>query len=166
MLEDNIFELYKRPSKKTFGLNTIFKIGNANSGNRGHSGRPGQVGGSGSGGGSETSSLFAKSDQEIRDIEAGQGTISNDVFNRTLEAKDFGIGGKYQGLTQEYLGVSKEGLESKLKDDPNLIVDVVDGNNDSQESMGHASPLLSRVNKFDSQNALYDKLKDNKNGIR
>lgn len=134
--------------KKDIGLNTIFKIGNARSGNYGHSGRPGQVGGSGSGGGSETNSLFAKTDQEIRDIEGKQETITNDVFQRQLDVKDFEVGGKYQKLLKEQYGTTDADL-------------LISQENEFTNKGGHSS-LVAMVNKFDSQNALYDKLKDNK----
>jgi len=158
-------EFSEEVQEKFIGLDLIFKVGTARSGNRGHSGRPGQVGGSGSGGGSETNSLFAKTDQEIRDIETKQGTLNKDVFQRQLDVKDFMPGGKYEKITRDHLaidGLPSSRLNELLQEDPDIVKDMVEGNNTASAKGENGSGLLSKVNKFDSQNALYDKLKDNK----
>jgi hypothetical protein len=141
--------------QKSLGLSTIFK-GGPDSGNYGHAGRPGQVGGSGSGGQGATHSLFDKSDQEIRDIESKQETTNKDVFQRQLDVKDFGPGGKYAQAGRDHYG-----FDSTDSLTPDLINDMVEGSN-NKVGKGNSSDLLNRVNKLESQNALYEKLKDDK----
>jgi len=144
-------EFNEEPVTKSLGLSTIIKIGTARSGNYGHSGRPGKVGGSGPGGG-ETSGLFGRSDQEINDIETGQITILEDVFQRQLDAKDFLKGGIYSDL---------DGIKYYFANMSDAEVEKAIDRENQFPGQGNFD-LVARVNKFDSQNALYDKLKDNK----
>src|SRR3990167_4591850 len=127
---------------------TIIK-GGPGSGNYGHEGRPGEVGGSG--GSRETSGLFDKTDEELDFTDKNGDKLESDIFNRKLDKKDFYPGGKYESVAREKLGdISKEELEQIAKDDPDVIDMAVRGGN-----------MLGSINKFESQNMLFDKLKDN-----
>jgi len=153
---------------ETLGLGQVFrqglvlegKAGNPRSGNHGHPGRPGHVGGSGSGRG-EASGLFGRSDQEIKDIESKQEVLNKDVFDRKFtidDAKDFGFGGRYQKITEGVYGINSDELKIRSQEYQEDII----RSNHKLEGVDNTSNLTTRTNKFDSQNALYDKLKDNK----
>ncbi len=142
---------------KSLGLSAIFK-GGPGSGNWEGPGDPRYVHESGK---QQTSSLFEKTKQQLTDIEKKQQIIEKDVFKKKLDVKDFLIGGKYQQITQERYGY--DNLEHMAKDEVNLL-DMLGSLLKQQNALmkDASSPLLSKINKFDSQNALYEKLKDNK----
>jgi hypothetical protein len=75
-------KIFSEEEEKSIGLDLIFKIGNARSGNRGHEGRPGQVGGSGGGTGigSFGKGVLNLTPEQIASNESVVDQMNKDIF--------------------------------------------------------------------------------------